>query len=165
LPALSAGPYATTLSSLEGDRSPAPGPRKGPPSRHWANGIPTIRFRPAANHDREVRDQSRHASGPTQGCRSRRECRPPRLGARRSEMKAVGMSLRKAASRPRPVKAIRGRSQHGPLVMPRKGGAARAAFKVVGLPQREEKLIKDERHYHYASRGRPDILMPRILHS
>jgi hypothetical protein len=46
----------------------------------------------------------------------------------------------------RPVKAIRGRSQHGPLVMPCKGGAACAALKVVGLPQREEKLIKDERH-------------------
>jgi hypothetical protein len=46
-----------------------------------------------------------------------------------------------------------------------KGGAACAALKVVGLPQREEKLIKDERHYHYASRGRPDIVMPRILHS
>jgi len=32
------------------------------------------------------------------------------------------------------------------LVMRGKGGAARAALKVVGLPQREEKLIKDERH-------------------
>ena len=86
-------------------------------------------------------------------------------GSRILPRRASILSPRKAASRPKPVKAIRGRSQHGPLVMPRKGGAACAALKVVELPQREEKLIKDERHYHYASRGRPDIVMPRILHS
>ena len=34
--------------------------------------------------------------------------------------------------------------QNRPLVMRGKEGAARAALKVVGLPQREEKLIKDE---------------------
>ena len=53
-------------------------------------------------------------------------------GSRILPRRASILSPRKAASRPRPVKAIRGRSQHGPLVMPRKGGAARAALKVGG---------------------------------
>jgi len=41
---------------------------------------------------------------------------------------------RKAVSRPRPVKAIRGRSQHGPLVMPRKGGRLAPPLRWLGCP-------------------------------
>jgi len=63
------------------------------------------------------------------------------------------------------AQAREGAQGAAPLVVSGKGGAARAALKVVGLPQREEELIKDERHHHYTSRGQSDIVMPRILHS